>query len=106
MPRPPEPPTEPATFDVGRYVGAFERAGTRLEFIERDGQLVRISSVTGVLAHLLERQPEETVLIPVADNLFVTRNPGDRTWTPGTFYEIADGSPYVHIGGRATPRVS
>lgn len=104
MPRPPEPPADVVALDVSRYAGSYERAGIRLEFTERDGRLVLTTTVTGELAHLLERQPEDTVLIPVRENLFVTRNPGDPTWTPVTFYQIADGSPYVHMGGRATPK--
>jgi hypothetical protein len=31
--------------------------------------------------------------VPVRDNLFAIRMPGTLTWTPVTFYQLADGAP-------------
>jgi hypothetical protein len=43
--------------------------------------------------------------VPVAERVFVTRFGDERSWTPMVFFELADGSPYMHMGVRATPKV-
>jgi hypothetical protein len=62
-------------------------------------------TVTGPLAELVDDAVEEITLVPVSDRVFVTRREGERTWTPVVFYDIADGTPYLHMGARATPKV-
>jgi hypothetical protein len=47
----------------------------------------------------------EFALVPVEPDLFVVRQPGETTWTAVTFYELEDGSRYVHYGARANPLV-
>ncbi|MEV5571876.1 serine hydrolase domain-containing protein [Spirillospora sp. NPDC052269] len=107
MPAPLEPSAEPVPDDTSRYVGVYERASTRMEVFERDGGLVLRSVATGELAAMLpeaERWQEEP-LLPLEPGVFVVRRPGSRGWFPVTFYELADGTPYVHTGIRATPKV-
>ena len=43
--------------------------------------------------------------MPVGPGLFAVRPEGTETWVPVTFYELATGEPYLHMGARATPRV-
>jgi hypothetical protein len=47
----------------------------------------------------------ELPLVAVEPELFVVRLPGETTWTPVTFYELENGSRYVHYGARANPLV-
>jgi hypothetical protein len=49
---------------------------------------------------------DEFDAVPVAENVFATRDEGERTWTPMVFFELGDGVRYLHMGGRATPRVA
>jgi len=45
-------------------------------------------------------------VLPVAEDLLVARQPGDESWMPLVFFRLADGTEYVHMGARATPKVS
>ena len=47
---------------------------------------------------------EEMALQPVERNLFVARPPGEQSWLPITFYELADGSRYLHYGAPRQPQ--
>jgi hypothetical protein len=106
MPAPLAPPAEPPAVDTGRYVGVYERASSRMEFFEADGTLRLRDTVTGPIAELVPETTHEFDLVPVDDDLFVVRPPGTESWMPVTFYTLATGEPYVHMGVRATPRVS
>jgi hypothetical protein len=105
MTRPITPPPEPPTVDIGRYEGTYERTGVRYE-VERGehGPRLRITSEHGV--PWLDRPPEEHDLVSVRENVFAIRPPRAQTWQTVTFYELPDGSPYLHLGLRATPRVA
>nr|BFE78786.1 hypothetical protein GCM10020093_013870 [Planobispora longispora] len=48
----------------------------------------------------------EFELVPVDETTFVGRPEDEPSWIPVVFYELADGSPYVHFGVRATPKVA
>ncbi|GIH95814.1 serine hydrolase domain-containing protein [Planobispora siamensis] len=97
------PPDTPVEVDAGRYAGRYERTGSRVTLTLQDGRLRLRSEATGTLAGL--RPPVEFDLVPVDETTFVGRPEGDPQWIPVVFYELADGSPYVHFGARATPRV-
>ncbi|MFI6306161.1 serine hydrolase [Amycolatopsis thailandensis] len=106
MPKPLEPPAVPVTVDGSRHVGVYERAGVRMEVLsEGDGLRLR-QTVTGPLADLMPEKTMEFDLVPVADSLYVCREPGAQTWMPVTFYTLSTGEPYLHYGVRATPKVS
>ncbi|MFK0248199.1 serine hydrolase [Amycolatopsis azurea] len=106
MPKPLEPPATPVTVDGSKHVGVYERAGVLMEVLsEGDGLRLR-QTVTGPLADLVPEKTQEFDLVPVADSLYVCREPGAQTWTPVTFYTLSTGEPYVHYGVRATPKVS
>jgi hypothetical protein len=49
---------------------------------------------------------QEHELIPVSEGLFAMRTPGTEGWSAVTFSALADGTEYVHLGGRANPRTS
>ncbi|MGI5488109.1 serine hydrolase [Microtetraspora malaysiensis] len=98
------PPAEPYETDVERYAGVYERAGVRMTLTARDGRLSLYGEPTGALAGL--QPPMEFDLVPVDDTTFVGRPEGEPQWTSAVFYELADGSRYVHLGVRATPKTA
>ncbi|MEV4745512.1 serine hydrolase domain-containing protein [Streptosporangium sp. NPDC049248] len=98
------PPAEPFETDVERYAGVYERTGSRMTLTVRDGGLSLYGEATGALAGL--RPPMEFDLVPVDDVTFVGRPEGEPQWLSAVFYELADGSRYMHLGVRATPRVA
>lgn len=106
MPPALEPPAEAPDVRVGDLAGRYERIGARIDLAEQDGSLTGRVTVTGPLAELVDDAVEEITLVPVSDRVFVTRSEGERTWTPVVFYEIADGTPYLHMGARATPKLA
>jgi CubicO group peptidase (beta-lactamase class C family) len=100
----PEP--EPPLLPVGEFAGLYERVGVRIELADRGGRLAARLTATGPLAELEDDPVEEVELVPVMPNVFVTRSDGEQTWTPAVFYSLDDGSRYLHMGGRATPRIT
>lgn len=105
VPAPLTPPAGPVQVDITPHLGRYERVGALTEvFAGEDGPRLRLTA-TGPLAALRPDPVMEFSLVPVSQDLYVTRQPGDRSWTPVTFYRLADGSPYVHFGVRANPKV-
>ncbi|MEU6676599.1 serine hydrolase domain-containing protein [Streptomyces sp. NPDC046925] len=105
MPQPPQPPAGPVSVDARRYLGRFERAGTRIDILQgTDGVRLR-DTTTGPLAPLVSMPVLETALVPVADGRFLVQYPGSPSWIPVTFYSLPTGESYVHHGMRATPKV-
>ena len=100
-----DPPTDPVPVDPGDYVGVYERLSSRIEIVERDGTLVMCQQPTGDLAELLEETGSEAPMVPVEPGLFLVQRPGFQGWFPVVFYTLADGTPYLHHGARATPKV-
>ena len=106
MTAPLAPPEQPPEVDITPYAGVYERTGVRLEIDPGDGTVPRLRITASAPVAGVEREPKEFDLVPVSEATFVYRLPGYRTWTPATFYELPDGTPYLHSGLRATPRVS
>ncbi|WP_433509008.1 serine hydrolase domain-containing protein [Nonomuraea sp. CA-143628] len=104
VPRRLGPPETPVQVDVDGYVGVYERAGSRSTLTVRDGELWILSEATGALAAL--QPPMEMKLVPVDEVTFVCRREGDPDWLSAVFYRLEDGSPYIHLGARATPKIS
>jgi CubicO group peptidase (beta-lactamase class C family) len=104
-PSPLEPPPAGPEIEPGAYVGRYERAAMITEVLEGDDGLVLRATVTGPLADFVPVPVHEFALVPVGPDLFVLRAPGETTWTPVTFYALADGARYVHYGARANPLV-
>ncbi|MEV0753672.1 serine hydrolase [Streptosporangium sp. NPDC050280] len=98
------PPAAPFETDVERYAGVYERAGSRMTLTIRGGRLSLHIEATGALAGL--KQPMEFDLVAVDDVTFVGRPEGEPQWLSAVFYELPDGSPYIHLGVRATPKIA
>ena len=105
MPPPLEPPPEPPDVDPTPYLGRYERSGMTTEVLEAEDGLRLRATTTGPLAALVPEPVHEFPLVPVDAGLFALRPPGATTWTAVTFYELGDGSRYVHYGARANPKV-
>nr|WP_246400476.1 serine hydrolase [Jiangella mangrovi] len=99
------PPEEPVEVDLAPHVGTYERTSVRLDVWQGESGAKLRMTQTAELAGL-DNEPKELDLVAVRDGLYVTRLPGNETWLPVTFYQLADGTPYVHLGVRATPKVS
>lgn len=94
------PPATPVEVDLGRYEGVYERVGARMTLT---GTTLHVEA-TGALASL--QDPFDIELIAVNETTVVGRREGDPDWTSGVFYQLEDGSPYLHLGVRATPKIA
>jgi CubicO group peptidase (beta-lactamase class C family) len=106
VPPPLAPPDMPPAFDPTRYTGRYERSGITTEVLEDGGGLTLRATVTGPLAELLPKPVHEYPLVAVEPDVFALKDPAETTWSVVTFYELADGTRYVHYGARANPLVA
>jgi CubicO group peptidase (beta-lactamase class C family) len=107
LPARPEPSATPPALDLDRYVGTYARESIEMTLARKDDHLSATMKSTGPLAAAIGGdQPPPLDVHAVAEDLFVARQPGDESWTPVVFFRLADGSEYVHMGARATPKVS
>ncbi len=112
MPAPPRPEATRSRTDRapagGQHAGCYERVSRRFEVSVRDGQLRMMTTVTGNLATLIASEPEELLLHPAdcSGTRFVVRSRDGDPWTPLSFGRFGDGTPYLFMGGRVTPRIS
>lgn len=107
MPASPQPTAQDAgNPDLVRLTGRYERTSRRLDVSARDGRLHVILTPTGELATLTDSAPMELSVCPAdASGLnFVCRSHDDQPWSPLTFGWLPDGTPYLFLGGRVTPR--
>jgi CubicO group peptidase (beta-lactamase class C family) len=107
VPKPLAPPDEPPRVDVARHAGVYERLSVRIVLKQDSGTLSGVVTSTGTLAELDDEPDEELEMVAVSEDVFVARaDDTEDTWTPVVFYRLADGSRYLHMGARATPRVA
>jgi CubicO group peptidase (beta-lactamase class C family) len=96
MPEPPAPPEVP--FDAGdlsRYVGTYERVGSRIDIGRGEGRELRLGyTPSGHMADFLSSF--EISLTPTSENVFVGKPSEFGRWIPF----VLDGE-YVHFGVRA-----
>lgn len=89
-----------------RHAGRYERTARRYDVSVRDGMLHVTATTTGSLGALTGPQPDVVTLYP-ADGTgrnFVCRSRETDPWTPVTFGELADGTPYIFASGRLAPK--
>lgn len=104
MTDPLQPPTQAPDVELDRYVGTYKRSSVTTEVLPRDGGLTLRVTPTGDIAEHSGATVEEMDLHPVEPGLFAARPPGQDSWMAVTFYQLPDGSDYVHYGVRANPR--
>ncbi len=105
-PGPAGPAAVPAA-ECARHAGRYERTSRRFDVRAHDGQLLLVVTMTGNLASLIESEPEELVLRPAdaSGRRFVVRSHEADPWTQLSFGELTDGTPYLFMGARVTPRI-
>jgi CubicO group peptidase (beta-lactamase class C family) len=97
-------PDPPPAVDITPYLGTYERAGYRLDVVQRDDGPYLTSTPTG---HAVAFESyEEHPLVAVGPGHFAYLPAGGVNWASVTFYRLADGSEYIHTGVRATPKVA
>ncbi|MGH3471911.1 MAG: serine hydrolase domain-containing protein [Nocardioidaceae bacterium] len=104
MPAALRPPAQPVDGDTARVVGTYEQHLMTYVVHERDGALGLTARPSGVLATSLGTDRIEATLIPIAPNAYLTQIPGRAGWLPVVFYQLDDGTPYLHVAGQAAPR--
>jgi CubicO group peptidase (beta-lactamase class C family) len=105
MPPRVEPPAVPPHVDPDRYVGHYWRESMDIEVVARGEGLVLVNRPTGVLATAMGASVVESPLLPYADDVFLASLPTVSGYLGAVFYEIADGTRYLHFGGRAAAKI-
>jgi CubicO group peptidase (beta-lactamase class C family) len=102
-----EPPAVPPSVDLSRYAGRYARESVEYA-VEVAGDRLRATVKTsGPLAEALSATEPPTIdMLPVKDDVFVTKSEEDASWTPAVFFQLDDGTDYVHMGARATPKLT
>ncbi len=105
MPARLEPPAEPYVFEPQEYIGTYGRESMVYDVVAEGEGLSLVARPSGVLATSLGTDRLTCPLIAVGPDTFVTSLPGVTGWMAAVFLTLADGSRFLHLGGRATPRV-
>jgi CubicO group peptidase (beta-lactamase class C family) len=105
-PAPVRPTTEPVEVNLDRHTGRYERVSHRFDVSARDGELHLLSTLTGTLESMVDSEPEDLVLRPVGTtgDRFAARSRPEDPWMEFVFSQLADGTPYLHAGGRLNPK--
>jgi CubicO group peptidase (beta-lactamase class C family) len=108
MPASPRPVDGPPPPDLERHSGRYERPARRFDVSFRDERLHVTITPTDRLAALTDQAPEEFVLYqadPSGVN-FLYRSGHDEPWTPVSFGQLGNGTPYLFLGRRVAPRTA
>lgn len=104
MPPAPEPTSDAPSYDVADYVGRYIREGVEMDVAEAENGLSMTVTSTGALAESMGRDPQVMSLVPFREDVFLAKMPGTDASMPAVFFRLPDGSRYVHLGARSTPR--
>lgn len=107
-PTAPEPAGAGRTLDLSRLTGRYERASRRYDVFLRGAVLHVVSTMTGDRATIADEGPQEFDLHPVDSRgtAFVGRVYDEEPWSTALFDSFSDGTPYLYLGGRATPKTT
>jgi len=101
-----EPATDPQGVDLSQYVGRYARQSVEMTFTSAGDHLVAQTKTSGELAKTLGSDELPPIdVYPVEGDVFVGRSADDESWTPFVFFTLDNGSRYLHMGARATPKV-
>ena len=104
MPPAPEPTGDAPAYDAAEYVGRYVREGVEMEVTEASEGLSMTVTSTGALSESMGREPQAMTLVPFQRDVFLTKMPGAEAFFPTVFFRLPDGSRYLHLGARSTPR--
>lgn len=101
-----EPAADSTGVDLSPYVGRYARQSVEMTFTSAGDHLVAQAKTSGALAETLgaDEQPPINVY-PVEGDVFVGRSDDADSWTPFVFFTLDNGTRYLHMGARATPKV-
>lgn len=99
-----EPVSNPPLYEPEKYVGRYERESMAHEVVMRDDELVLVNLPSGILAAAMGTDRFEAPLIAYDNDVFLTSMPSVSGYLPAVFYD-ADGTRYLHLGGRAAARL-
>lgn len=103
MARQPVPPATPLGLSPTDYVGVYERAGQRIEVLIEGGRPVLRVTTLGKLAEYVSDPVEDLPMVALEPDVYlVPLTVGSEHWLPVSFYQLPDGSPYLHFCGRAS----
>lgn len=104
MPRPPEPVADPPAYEAAQYLGRYSRESVTMDVSEvGDGLAVTITS-SGPLSETMPQEPQVLPLVPFQPDVFLAKAPEASMYMPVVFFTIEDGTRYLHLGARSTPR--
>ena len=101
LPVPFRPAASPPAADPTGWPGRYEREGVRIDVAADLAGLSMTWTDTGPYAGL---PAPNLPLIPVADHTYATRFADTGHWQSVVFYQLPDGTRYLHAGARATPK--
>ncbi|MFJ2738561.1 serine hydrolase domain-containing protein [Streptomyces sp. NPDC087440] len=105
VPAAPQPPATPVAVDAERYTGVYESVGSKVTVTQTDtGGLHLLMETKGSFAGV--NPDRECDLVVLGEGRVIGRLRGEGPWMSMTFYELADGSPYLHLGARALPKTA
>lgn len=104
MPARPEPPAAPVAAGPADVTGTYERVLMSYEVADHGDGLALVARPSGVLAASLGTDRIEAALVPIAPDTYVLQIPGRSEWLSVIFYDLDDGTRYLHLGGQAAPR--
>ncbi len=91
--------------DAERFLGTYVREGVEMTVSRADdGGLQLLARSTGPLSEG-RPEPDPSPLRPLDGDVLVTKMPAYASWFAAVFFDL-DGERYVHLGARATRRVS
>ncbi|MER8047704.1 serine hydrolase domain-containing protein [Streptomyces sp. NPDC094032] len=99
------PPATPVAVDTARYTGVYESVGSRVTVSAAGSGGLRLRmEAKGALAGVTPVR--ECDLVAVGEGTMIAQMLDGGPWMPMAFYELADGSPYLHLGARALPKTA
>jgi CubicO group peptidase (beta-lactamase class C family) len=104
MPAAPAPVSDAPAADAAAYTGRYAREGIELVVREGDDGLTVTIESSGALAVATGAKPQVFSLLPYQPDVFLARLPGKDSLAPAVFFALEDGSRYLHMGARSTPR--
>ncbi|MGW6460768.1 serine hydrolase domain-containing protein [Streptomyces sp. NPDC055078] len=99
----PQPPATPVAADTERFAGVYESVGNRVTLTARDGGGLHLKTRRkGALADIDPGMEADMTVLD--ERTVIGELAGKGSWVPIAFFELADGTPYLHFGARAMPK--
>jgi CubicO group peptidase (beta-lactamase class C family) len=104
VPAVPAPRSDVPAFDASDYAGSYVREGVEMTVAPGEDALVLTIRNTNPLLLTVSPKPQVMTLLPYDKDVFLARAEGKTATAPAVFFALDDGSRYLHLGARSTPR--